>query len=137
MTIKERNEEHDKQRRKTIANNIGYYRYQAGLSQQQLANLLGVRVERVRLYEWNKYEPKITILYRMAEVLKIDIRQLLMTQKEWKEIEENHMNANNKQLTPYEAYLERFAEMNNISIEEAAEKAIVKAVREQYIEAGM
>lgn len=47
------------------------------------------------------------------------------------------MDTNKKNLNPYEAYLERFAEMHNISIEDAAQKAIVKAVFDQYNETGM
>lgn len=42
------------------------------------------------------------------------------------------MDANKKQLTPYEEYLERFAKEYNMSIERAANTAIVKAVREHF-----
>lgn len=47
------------------------------------------------------------------------------------------MEANKERLNPYEEYLYRFAEMHNIPIEEAAQKAIVKAVLDQYNETGM
>ena len=46
-------------------------------------------------------------------------------------------NSTKIQLNPYEEYLDRFAKNYNISVEEASEKAIVKAVLEQYIETGM
>lgn len=47
------------------------------------------------------------------------------------------MNTNEKQLNPYEEYLVRFAKQYNMTVEEAAEIAIVKAVYEQFIETGM
>ena len=47
------------------------------------------------------------------------------------------MDTNKKQLNPYEEYLYRFAKNYNMTIEEASEKAIVKAVREEYLETGM
>jgi hypothetical protein len=47
------------------------------------------------------------------------------------------MNTNKKQLTPYEEYLERFAEMRGITTEEAANMAIVKSVYKQYTDPDM
>lgn len=47
------------------------------------------------------------------------------------------MNTNNERLKSYEEYLYRFANMYGITIEEAAEKAIVKAIRKQYLEGDM
>ena len=47
------------------------------------------------------------------------------------------MNTDKKQLTPYEEYLVRFAEMRGITTDEAANLAIVKAVRKQYTEPDM
>lgn len=47
------------------------------------------------------------------------------------------MNTNNERLKSYEEYLHRFATMYGITIEEAAEKAIVKAIRKQYLEGDM
>lgn len=44
------------------------------------------------------------------------------------------MNTNKERLKPYEEYLYRFANMHGITIEEAAEKAIVKAIQKQYLE---
>lgn len=50
---------------------------------------------------------------------------------------EKHMNTDNKKLNLYEEYLHRFATTYGITIEEASEKAIVKAVRKQYLEGDM
>lgn len=50
---------------------------------------------------------------------------------------EKHMNTNDKQLNPYEEYLVKFAKNYNMTVEEAAETAIVKAMHEYFIETGM
>lgn len=47
------------------------------------------------------------------------------------------MNVNEKQLNPYEEYLIKFAKNYNMTVEEAAETAIVKAMHEYFIETGM
>ena len=78
----------DSQRRKILADNIGRLRYEAGYSQQQFANMLGIQKAQLQRYEWNKHEPKLPLVYRMADRLRVDIRQLIMTEEEWNSIGE-------------------------------------------------
>ena len=47
------------------------------------------------------------------------------------------MDTNVKNLNPYEEYLHAFAKRYGITVEEAAEKAIVKARLGEYLETGM
>ena len=47
------------------------------------------------------------------------------------------MNTNNDQLNPCEEYIRNFAKRYDMTVEEASEKAIVKAVLAHYNEVGM
>lgn len=47
------------------------------------------------------------------------------------------MDTNKKNLNPYEEYLCNFAKRYNMTIEEASERAIVKARLSEYLETGM
>ena len=49
-----------------------------GISQTELANLLGKSFNMVNLYATNKVQPPISILYQIADILKIDVRDLLV-----------------------------------------------------------
>ena len=80
--------ERDEQRRKIFAENLSRIRYQAGYSQGQFADMLDICKSQLQRYEWGVNEPRITRVQRMADCLNVDIRQLLMTEQEWKEIEE-------------------------------------------------
>jgi transcriptional regulator with XRE-family HTH domain len=83
-----KNDKRNIRRRKILADNIGRLRYQAGYSQQQFANMLGICKSNLQRYEWNMTEPRFTVVCRMAELLEVDIRQLILPEKEWKAIEE-------------------------------------------------
>ena len=55
-----------------------------GISQTELANRLGKTfnmVNMVNLYATNKVQPPILVLYRIADILKIDVRELLIPNK--------------------------------------------------------
>lgn len=49
-----------------------------GISQTELANLLGKSFNMVNLYATNKVQPPISILYQIADILNIDVRDLLV-----------------------------------------------------------
>ena len=49
-----------------------------GLSQTELAEKLGKSFNMVNLYATNKIQPPITVLYQIAEILDIDVRELLV-----------------------------------------------------------
>lgn len=49
-----------------------------GISQTELANRLGKTFNMVNLYATNKVQPPIPVLYRIANILKIDVRELLI-----------------------------------------------------------
>ncbi len=52
-----------------------------GISQTELANLLGKSFNMVNLYATNKVQPPISILYQIADILNIDVRDLLVPNK--------------------------------------------------------
>ena len=49
-----------------------------GLSQTELADKLGKSFNMVNLYATNKIQPPIPVLYQIAEMLNIDVRELLV-----------------------------------------------------------
>ena len=52
-----------------------------GVSQTDLAHRLGKTFNMVNLYATNKVQPPIPILYKIAEILDVDIRHLLVSNK--------------------------------------------------------
>lgn len=48
------------------------------LSQTELAGLLGKSFNMVNLYATNKIQPPIPVLYQIADILNIDVRDLLV-----------------------------------------------------------
>lgn len=52
-----------------------------GLSQTELAGLLGKRFNMVNLYTTNKIQPPIPVLYQIADILNVDVRELLVPNK--------------------------------------------------------
>ena len=52
-----------------------------GVSQTDLAHRLGNTFNMVNLYATNKVQPPIPILYKIAEILDVDIRELLVSNK--------------------------------------------------------
>lgn len=49
-----------------------------GLSQTELADRLGKSFNMVNLYATNKVQPPISVLYQIADILNIDVRDLLV-----------------------------------------------------------
>lgn len=49
-----------------------------GVSQTELANRLGKTFNMVNLYASNKVQPPIPVLYQIADILKMDVRELLL-----------------------------------------------------------
>lgn len=52
-----------------------------GVSQTDLAHRLGKTFNMVNLYATNKVQPPIPVLYKIAEILDVDIRELLVSNK--------------------------------------------------------
>ena len=52
-----------------------------GVSQTDLAHRLGKTFNMVNLYATNKVQPPIPLLYKIAEILDVDIRELLVSNK--------------------------------------------------------
>lgn len=52
-----------------------------GISQTELANKLGKTFNMVNLYTTNKVQQPIRVLYQIAELLNIDVRELLIPNK--------------------------------------------------------
>lgn len=59
-----------------------------GISQTELANKLGKTFNMVNLYATNKVQPPIPVLYRVADILDVDVRELLVPNR----IKENLTN---------------------------------------------
>lgn len=49
-----------------------------GISQTELANRLGKTFNMVNLYASNKVQPPIPVLYQIADILNVDVRDLLI-----------------------------------------------------------
>ena len=62
-------------------NRIKYILELKGVSQTDLAHRLGKTFNMVNLYATNKVQPPIPILYKIAEILDVDIRELLVSNK--------------------------------------------------------
>ena len=52
-----------------------------GISQTELANRIGKTFNMVNLYATNKVQPPIPVLYKIADILNVDIRELLIPNK--------------------------------------------------------
>lgn len=52
-----------------------------GITQTELANGLGKTFNMVNLYATNKVQPPLPVLYQIADILNIDIRELLIPNK--------------------------------------------------------
>lgn len=52
-----------------------------GISQTELAKRLGKGFNMVNLYATNRVQPPIRVLYRIAEILNVDVRTLLIPNK--------------------------------------------------------
>lgn len=52
-----------------------------GISQTELANMLGKSFNMVNLYATNRVQPPVPVLYQIAELLNIDVRTLLVPNK--------------------------------------------------------
>ena len=48
-----------------------------GISQTELAHRLGKCFNTVNLYAANRVQPPISVLYQIADILEVDVRQLL------------------------------------------------------------
>lgn len=53
-----------------------------GVSQTELANKPGKTFNMVNLYASNKVQPPIPVLYQIADILKMDVRELLLPNNE-------------------------------------------------------
>jgi hypothetical protein len=52
-----------------------------GISQTELANRLEKTFNMVNLYATNKVQPPIPVLYQIADILNVDVRDLLIPNK--------------------------------------------------------
>lgn len=59
-------------------NNIKEVLKAKGISQTELADRLGKSFNMVNLYATNKIQPPIPVLYLIADILNIDVRDLLV-----------------------------------------------------------
>lgn len=50
-----------------------------GITQTELAHRLGKCFNTVNLYATNKVQPPISVLYEIAKILEVDVRELLVS----------------------------------------------------------
>lgn len=62
-------------------NKIREYLVEKGMSQTELAHRLGKSFNMVNLYATNRVQPPIAVLYQIADILEVDVRQLLTPNK--------------------------------------------------------
>lgn len=70
MTVRQKN---------TNMNRIKEVLEAKGISQTELANRLGKTFNMVNMYASNKVQPPIPVLYRIADILNVDVRDLLIS----------------------------------------------------------
>ncbi len=68
----------DKNKKVTAMNKIKEILEIRGISQTELAERPGKSFNMVNLYATNKNQPPIPVLYHIAEILNIDVRELLV-----------------------------------------------------------
>ncbi len=61
-----------------MKNRIKEYRLKHQLTQEELANLVGVRRETIVFLEQGKYNPSLQLAYQVAKVLKVDLEKLFI-----------------------------------------------------------
>ena len=68
----------NRQTKNTNMNRIKEVLEAEGISQTELANRLGKTFNMVNLYATNKVQPPIPVLYQIADILNVDVRDLLI-----------------------------------------------------------
>lgn len=111
-----------------LGNNIKKYRKEAGLTQKDLAEILGVAIGTIQQYELGKRQPRLEMINRIAGALGIGIRRLYpdFQMEDWKQTE-TYQNARlQNKLDPLRSdLLSYFQELN-----EEGKKEAVKRVAE-------
>ena len=67
----------EKEFARKVGNKIGYYRGKCGLSQEKLAEMVGVERNTITRYESGQREPKLHVLVEIAKILNVQITELL------------------------------------------------------------
>lgn len=62
---------------KEIGSKIGFYRGKCGLSQEKLAEMVGVERNTITRYENGQREPQLHVLVKIAKVFNVHITELL------------------------------------------------------------
>lgn len=71
-----------------LGEKIRYFRRSKNLTQKQLGDLIGISASNITKYEKGNIEPNLSILEKIAEVLEINVTELMTS----KQIEENTLN---------------------------------------------
>ena len=71
-----------------LGEKIRYFRRAKNLTQKQLGDLIGISASNITKYEKGNIEPNLSILEKIAEVLEINVTELMTS----KQIEENTLN---------------------------------------------
>jgi len=60
-----------------LARNIRLFRRKAGLTQEEMAERLKMSLTVVGYYEIGKRQPRLKTLYRIADILKVKVKDLI------------------------------------------------------------
>ena len=68
---------YEKEFAKKVGYKIGHYRCVCGISQEKLAELVGVERNTITRYENGQREPQLYVLVEIAKILNVQITELL------------------------------------------------------------
>lgn len=108
-----------------LGSNIKKYRKEAGLTQKELAEILGVAVGTIQQYELGKRQPRLEMINRIAGALDMGVRRLYpdFSYEEWKKTETYKDAQLQNALDPLRPQLmSHFQKLNDLGKEEAVKR---------------
>ncbi len=108
-----------------LGSNIKKYRKEAGLTQKELAEMLGVAVGTIQQYESGKRQPRLEMINRIAGALDMGVRRLYpdFSYEEWKKTEtykDAQLQNTHDPLRPQ--LMSHFQKLNDFGKEEAVKR---------------
>ena len=108
-----------------IGKSIKKYRLEKGLSQKELAELIGCAEITIRQYESGKRQPRLDVLNRIAGALEMGVRRLYpdFSNEEWKTTE-TYKNAHLRNIKDpiYPELFGHYQKLNDLGKEEALKR---------------
>lgn len=114
----------------SLGQNLVYYRKLSGLTQQQVAQMLNLNRTTYTKYETGASEPSIEILKQLAEILNVNVAQLLEDESEDFFLKGNVSDVAAVNLNDEQAELLKLYE----ALGEQGKKNVIQYIREQFEE---